>query len=102
MAHGLRVWDALGAQVWDTPTLAGGCTIDHLQLAGGASGTYTYPEHAGRTAAVQPIGGDLFEIAASGVALDYGVTADVALGYPRVIVASRPFVRTLLVYVDLA
>lgn len=100
MSFGMQLFDGSGSLVWDSTAVLGGCAIDLQTVAAGATPSFTYPAHAGRTAAVQPVRAEWWSTARPSSS-DFGVTVDTSLGYPRVTVASRPYNRTFLVYADL-
>lgn len=89
MTYGIQTFDAAGTLLWDSSTAAAGVVADVQNVAGGASATFTYPDFAGRSAAALVLLG--FG--------NTGVTADTALGYPRVTVPNYPDPRTVLVLV---
>lgn len=89
MTYGIQTYDSAGALLWDSNTAAAGVVADVQTVAGGASATFTYPDHAGRSCAALVLLG--FG--------DTGVTADTALGYPRITVPTYPNPRTVLALV---
>lgn len=78
---GFTVYNAAGAEIWNSDTVAGGVIADVRAYAAADTATLTYPTFAGRSVLIVPL-----RVNSSGSI--YGVTADVALGYPRVTVAA--------------
>lgn len=91
MTWGLRLWDGSGALTFDSDLVTGAAVVDVLNYAGGDTDTLTYPEHAGRSVMVVPINAEFF--------IDFGVTSDTSLGYPRVTVATGGGQRFFIVVV---
>lgn len=89
MTYGIQTFNSAGTLMWDSNTAASGVVADVQFVAAGASATFTYPDHAGRSAAV---------IVVLGFG-SVGATADTALGYPRIIVPTYPSDRTVLALV---
>jgi hypothetical protein len=83
------VRNAVGAVVMDSRDAVAGACVDMLEIAAGATPTYTYPEFVGRSAIVLDAGSGYGD----------GIAIDTALGYPRLIAASRLYLRSLAVMV---
>lgn len=88
----LTVYNASGTPVWDTDTVAGGVIADVRSYAAGDTATLTYPAFAGHSVLIVPL---LVAIAAGA----NGVSADTALGYPRVTVVAAATQRRFAVVV---
>lgn len=89
MSFGAQVFNSSGALIWDSSTVGAGVVADVLVVAAGASGTYEYPDFAGRSVgavAVAYLGTEV-------------PTTDTALGWPRVTIPSDVSDRTILVVV---
>ena len=90
----MTVFDSAGTEVFDTYTSLGGQVVDLPVVAASATPTFTYPSFAGRSMDVMLIG-SAFGYSGD----DIGATVDYSLGYPRVTVASQPWVRAFLMLV---
>lgn len=87
MTFGVQVFNASSQLIWDSRTAGSGVVATVIALASGASGTYTFPDFAGRTAGV-------VSIAYFGTVVP---TVDYALGYPRVTIPADSQPRQILV-----
>lgn len=92
MAYGIQLFNDSGTIMWDSTTAPGGVIADILTYGASNSDTKTYPVFAGRGVLLVSVA----EWANSDVP---GVTADVALGYPRVSIATSSQTRKFLVVV---
>jgi hypothetical protein len=81
MAYGLQIFDASGAQVFDSTVATGGVPAGFW--AGGA-GTLSFPQFAGRTMAAIMVSGNSEWWVEDGL----GVSISYASGYPVVTVQS--------------
>ena len=82
MTYGLQCTNAAGQVTFDSTLAAFGCLVDRIALAASAAAQVrTYPDFAGRGVVVMTLAG----------APGLGVTADTALGYPRVSVPASDF-----------
>lgn len=91
MSHGARVWDASGTLIFDSETAEVGCIAEVVAVApGDPAQTKTYPEFSGRGVVVMTLSGDS----------SLGVTADILLGYPRVVFPANGYSHhTFMVFI---
>lgn len=89
---GLTIYNATGGEVWNTDTVAGGVIADVKTYLASETATLVYPAFAGRTVLI-------VSLLVRNSAATSGVTADTALGYPRVTVAAGPATRRFAVVV---
>jgi hypothetical protein len=90
---GLTIYGANGIdEVWNSDTVAGGVIADVKTYLSTETATLTYPAFPGRSVLIV----QLLQRVSSGAT---GVTADTALGYPRVTVAAATGTRRFAVVV---
>ncbi len=82
------VRNSAGAVTFDSRVAVAGCVGSLVEVPVSTAVTYTYPNHAGRTAVVLDVGGRRLS----------GITIDYALGYPRVAFASSAGLRMVAIW----
>jgi hypothetical protein len=88
----LILYDTAGVPWWDSDSAAGGVFADVKTYLAADTATLTYPAFAGRSVVIVPL---LIWNEAGTI----GVTADTALGYPRVTVVAAGSTRRFAIEV---